>query len=111
MNSGGWVRPFDRRLSGESLGQFHANVREVCNEIEAEPESTAAELAETLGMTEDAVDRAVLHLLSDRRILATFGRHKIQTFRLNQNWRTAEPAEVVAATLSLFSASLLKPKE
>jgi hypothetical protein len=88
MNGFQWpVRMFGPGPGGESLGQFHANMREVCGALQDEPECTIAELAETLGMPEDTVNRAVLQLLNDRRILATFGRHRVQTFRVNHDWR------------------------
>lgn len=105
-SSGHTVRLFGHGSGGESLAQFHATVREVHNEIGDEPESTVAELATAIGLTLDAVERAVLHLLNERRILATFGRHKVQTFRVNRDWRQPEPAEVVACALTPFSASL-----
>jgi len=95
-----------RGNDGESLGQFHTNMREVCNALQDEPESTIAELSVTLGLTEDTVERAVNQLLNERRILATFGRHRVQTYRVNYEWRPPEPAAVVAGTLSLFSATL-----
>lgn len=98
--------PIRNGSAGESLGQFHSNMREVCDALQDEPENTIAELADTLSMSEDTVARAVNQLLNERRILATFGRHRVQTFRVNYGWRQPEPAEVVAGTLTLFSATL-----
>lgn len=95
-----------RGNDGESLGQFHSNMREVCDALQDEPESTLAELSDTLCLPEDTVSRAVLQLLNERRILATFGRYRVQTYRVNYDWRPPEQADVVAGTLTLFSSTL-----
>ena len=49
-----------RGNDGESLGQFHANMREVCDALQDEPESTLAELSDTLCLPKDTVSRAVI---------------------------------------------------
>lgn len=92
-------------MTGETPIQFRAKVADTLEVLANEPESTAREIALTLGLDEDTTGRLLIHLLSERRILATVGRHKIPTYRVNPLWTPPDPTTI----LSPFSASLRTP--